>query len=464
MQNRESIQKDIMAGEAFPDSSSPPHGGELPHASLGLVPEWMESARALPPGKVYVANIGCVENALEASRLQAFFRENHWRMASGPKEADLVVVNTCGMSDAREQDSLHLIHRMCREAGDSAKVVVTGCLAAINPQSIADHCAGATMVSPREPVGLEHLIRAEVPKDQVAADRVSSRFLRPRLRNLNRVSAGMALLDRWRLPYPAYLRRVLCAFEQPDWHYVHISTGCIYRCAYCAIRLAKGRVSSRPKEQVIDQVRQGVQAGHRRVVLVGDDTSSYGLDTGSSLGELLCELVELPGDFTLYVRNIHPAGLLRQMDHLERAVASGKIGALTVPIQSGSDSLLRDMRRLHNLGDLLAALRKLSVLNPETLLLTHVLVGFPGETREDLRKTLRLIREFPFDGVAPDCYSARVGTEAASLPGQIGSSRKTLRYWRANASIIYRVYLNSLRWRRPAAHEARVSFLDHDGS
>lgn len=417
----------------------------------------------MPPGKVYVANIGCVENALEASKLQAFFQKNAWRLASTPRDADLVVVNTCGMSDAREQDSLALIHKMCREVGDSNKVVVTGCLAAINPQAIADGCSGTTMVSPKEPARLEQLIQAEVKKEQVAADRVSSRFLRPRLRNLNRVSESLTLLERLRLPYPAYLRRVLRAFEQPEWHYVHISTGCIYRCSYCAIRLAKGRVKSRPKEQVINQVLEGVRAGHRRVVLVGDDTSSYGLDMGSSLGELLCELVKLPGDFLLYVRNIHPAGLLRQMEHLEKAVASGKIGALTVPVQSGSDRLLQRMRRRHNLPDLLNALRRLSALSPSTLLLTHTLVGFPGETRADFHQTMRLIREFPFDGVAPDCYSARVGTEAAGLEGQISTYQKNLRYWRSIAAIIFQVYCNSLRWKRPAAHEAHVSFLDDRG-
>jgi tRNA A37 methylthiotransferase MiaB len=222
-----------------------------------------------------------------------------------------------------------------------------------------------------------------------------------------------------------------------------VATGCRNACTYCAIRFAKGAVVSEPREQVLEDVRRGIAAGNQRIVLVGDDTGSYGLDRGTDLGELLGDLTALPGEFGLHVRNLEPMGLLRVFDRLKAAVASGRIRAITVPIQSGSDRILGAMGRKYRREPIMEALAELRRLNPELLILTHVLVGFPGETREDFRDTLRMVGSFDFDGVAPDCYSPRKGTVAAALEGQLPLVVRKWRYLRAIWFIVWRVYVRA---------------------
>jgi threonylcarbamoyladenosine tRNA methylthiotransferase CDKAL1 len=406
--------------------------------------------------KVYITNVGCVENALAAASLTALFERNQWRPVKHAQDADLVLVNTCGMSDARELDSVKCINKLCGAIDDPTRVIVTGCLAEINPDAIFNQCRGTQVVSPKDQKSLEKIIDGFEVDGDVTADTLPAHFMRRRLRNLNMVGSCLDLCDRMRLPYPPYWKRIFNAFEKAEWHYVHISTGCIYRCSYCAIRFAKGRIRSRSPEQIVDQVRKGVLQGNRRIVLVGDDTGSYGQDLGSSLGELLCRLVDLPGDFGIHVRNLHPMGLLRQMEPIKRAVATGKIQALTVPIQTASDRLLRIMRRHHTVAGLMKALETLSGINPSLLLLTHILVGFPGESHSEFKSTLQLIKDFPFDGVAPDCFSPRKGTEAYAMPDQIPACVRSRRYHHSIASIIFHIYLNSLRWKRATAAETRV--------
>jgi tRNA A37 methylthiotransferase MiaB len=131
-------------------------------------------------------------------------------------------------------------------------------------------------------------------------------------------------------------------------------------------------------------------------------------------------------------------------------VATGKIRAVTVPLQSGSDRVLEAMGRGYRLRPALRALAELKRLDPQLLVLTHVMVGFPGETRGEFRSTLRLIGSFEFDGVAPDCYSPRPGTAAARMEGQVPLWARRWRYWSTVGYIVWRVYLRAslgLPWR-----------------
>jgi tRNA A37 methylthiotransferase MiaB len=143
--------------------------------------------------------------------------------------------------------------------------------------------------------------------------------------------------------------------------------------------------------------------------------------------------------------------MLRAFDRIKQAVATGKVRAITVPLQSGSDTILEAMGREYTLEAAMGALEELRRLAPEMLILTHVLTGFPGETERDFLATLRLLRRFEFDGVAPDCFSPRPNTPALRLPRQVPWLRRKLRYFATIGFIVWRVYLRaglSLRWRR----------------
>jgi tRNA A37 methylthiotransferase MiaB len=396
------------------------------------------------PKKVNITSLGCVENALTSSRFSRLFELNNWQLVDSAAEADLVLVNTCGVSNERAQDSVRAIEELRGSLQERAKLIVTGCLVAIDPESLEGAtAAGAQVVSPRNTAPIEELLGSSRKLQDVRTNEVPERFMRPRLRALNLVAMVVRVLGRLGVPYPSRLDRVLSAFEQQAWHYVHVATGCAHVCAYCAIRFAKGYIRSEPRQQIVDEVARGVANGQNRIVLVGDDTGSYGLDSDTDLAKLLGALVKIPGDFGIHVRNLEPMGFLRVLDGLERVVASGKIRAITVPLQSGSDRLLAAMGREYRLAPAMEALARLKRQHPELLILTHVMVGFPGETRGDFRATLRLIKSFEFDGVAPDCFSPRKGTAAARMEDQIPFAVRRWRYYRTIWLIVWRVYIRA---------------------
>jgi MiaB/RimO family radical SAM methylthiotransferase len=398
--------------------------------------------------RVKIVSLGCVENALTSARYQKLLALEDWRLVEAAGEADLVLVNTCGVSQERALDSLRTIEGLKRSLRSDAKLVITGCLVNIDPGTLDG--GGAEVVSPRDPSKLEAIVGATHKLEDVQANEVPTHFLRPRLRALNFVGQVVDALSRAGLPHPARVPRVLSAFEQPGWHYVQVSKGCVHACSYCAIRFAKGWIKSEARSTVVEQVARGIAAGHEYVVLVADDTGSYGLDKDTDIGELLLDLVALPGPFGIHVRNLEPMGMLRAFDRVKRAVATGKIRAITVPMQSGSDRVLDAMGREYTYESVMAALRELQRLAPEMLILTHVLVGFPGETQGDFAATLRMIRDFEFDGVAPDCFSPRRNTLALHLSGHVPWPLRRLRYFVMVGYIIWRVYLRaglSLRWR-----------------
>jgi tRNA A37 methylthiotransferase MiaB len=198
-------------------------------------------------------------------------------------------------------------------------------------------------------------------------------------------------------------------------------------------------------------VARGVAAGQEYVVLVADDTGSYGLDRGTDIGDLLLDLVALPGHFGLHVRNLEPMGMLKAFDKVKQAVATGKIRAITVPMQSAADRVLDAMGREYRYDEVMAALRELQRLAPEMLILSHVLVGFPGERHADFVATMRMVGGFDWDGIAPDCFSPRRNTLALHLSGHVPWTIRRLRYFAMVSYIVWRVYLRaglSLRWRR----------------
>jgi threonylcarbamoyladenosine tRNA methylthiotransferase CDKAL1 len=451
----------------------PPVAGEMAAPAPAAAPAARRALRVLPasqpatpageplaalgrlapgaPKAVKIVSLGCVENALTSARYQKLLALEEWRQVEAAEEADLVLVNTCGVSQERAQDSLHAIESLRRTLRKDARLVVTGCLVNIDPATLEGTVlAGAELASPRDPSQLEALVGATHRLEDVRATEVPTHFLRPRLRALNWVSRVVSALDRAGLPHPARVPRVLSAFEQPGWHFVQVSKGCVHACSYCAIRFAKGWIKSEDRRTIVDEVARGVAAGHRYVVLVADDTGSYGLDKDTDIGELLEELVALPGEFGIHVRNLEPMGMLRAIEGLKRAVASGKIRAITVPMQSGSDRVLEDMGRGYTREAVMEALGELRRLAPEMLIVTHVLVGFPGETHRDFKATLGMIRAFEFDGVAPDCFSTRRNTRAVHLSAHVPWMIRRLRYFAAIGYIVWRVYLRaglSLRWR-----------------
>ena len=310
---------------------------------------------------------------------EALARDGHALTAS-EDAADAHVLVTCTVIEATERK---MVRRIRALAAHDKPLVVAGCMAAAQRERVKALVPRAQLLPPRKWPGIVDLLGAGTACGDRAAETEAT-------------SVG--------------------------WHdaIVPIAQGCAGRCTYCITRVARGVVKSYGVEDLVAQVQRNVDRGAREIKLTGQDTAAYGRDSGTGLAELLRRLVGIPGDFRIRVGMADPLTVLPVLDDLVEAYASEKVFKfLHLPVQSGDDAVLEAMRRDYTVAqfeEIVAAFRRAC---PALTLSTDVIVGFPGETEEQFEATMDLVRRVRPDIVNVTRFSARPGTPAASLPGQI---------------------------------------------
>ncbi|OGS48290.1 MAG: hypothetical protein A3K68_03610 [Euryarchaeota archaeon RBG_16_68_13] len=330
--------------------------------------------------QVYVEAHGCTQNYGEARLMQESLAARGHSIVPSADAADAHVLVTCTVVDATER---RMVRRMRELAASGKPLVVAGCMAAAQRDRI----------------------RAAVPRAQLLPPRKWSQIV-------DLLGPGTVCGD----------RATEIEGRAPGWHdaIVPIAQGCAGRCTYCITRVARGRVASYPLPRLVEEVRRHVERGAREIKLTGQDTAAYGRDGGESLVDLLRAVDGIPGDFRVRVGMADPLTVLPITDGLIEAYASEKIFKfLHLPVQSGDDEILQAMRREYTVGefeDIVAAFRRAF---PDLCLSTDVIVGFPGETEDQFRSTMKLIRRVRPDIVNVTRFSPRAGTPAVSMPGRI---------------------------------------------
>ena len=396
--------------------------------------------------KVYIHSIGCVENTLEGNRIGEFFHQNDWEVTAQPGEADLLLVNTCGVIAGKERQSLAKIRDLQAVKQPDAKLIVCGCLPDIN-QAVLNNLATDGIITPSTIGEFNHIVDGEVSIEEVVSNQVVSEHMRLRLRGIHFARKVIEAFQRWGIPVPTHFKRVFYCFEEPDWHYIKICSGCLHDCSFCAIKFAKGRLVSKSLDNVMTEFREGLEQGQTSFVLAGDDTGAYGRDLETDLVELLGQMVTVEGDFDIYIRNLEPMWFIRMFDRLKPVFQSGKIAGITLPVQSGSTRILKAMKRAHSIEDFRCCVETLHREVPGLLIITHVMVGFPGETSYDFRQTVRLISDLKFDGVSPEQYYPRPRIASLKLAGAVPAWKRRLRLIIMFLHVGYTVYLNKFRWK-----------------
>lgn len=401
-----------------------------------------DSARPL---RVFVTANGCPENRLDAAQHRELLCAAGWEPVSTPAQADLVVFSACGLTTGCEADSLAILRVLKQSMPGTARLVVCGCLTKIDPTGLSREFDGPTL-PPDSPQSLAALLgerdaaiphpTAPLPTCRLAA-------------SLNGVSRAPLASTLRRITFDGLAERALKRIEHLRAHdspalsdcpagayFIKIGTGCQGECAYCAVRIARGTITSRPPADIMAQFRDGLARGYTDFVLLGTDQGSYGRDIGTDLAHLLRTMTAEPGEFTLRIRNLEPMGLIAMFDRLRPAFDSGHISLIATPVQTGSDRVLQLMKRHYSIADFAACIRTLNAAYPQIRLRTQVMVGFPQETEEDFRASARLLDELRFDYVEVYCYSPRPNTEAASMPGQVPEHVKAARYRRLLCKVL----------------------------
>ncbi len=331
-----------------------------------------------------LVTLGCKVNQYETQYVKEALELNGYREAADGERADLCVVNTCtvtGEGDAKSRTAVRRLHR----GNPNAPIVVMGCYATRDPDAVA------------------------------------------KLPGVARVIADKALLaDELREFGVTTLPTGITRFDDHQRAFVKVQDGCLLNCTYCIIPSVRPNVRSRVPDEIVREIAELVAGGYHEIVLTGVHLGHYGLDLSKGkpksewrrLWHLLERLEGVSGDFRIRLSSLEAA---EARDDLVRAMSQSRrvVPHLHLCLQSGSDRILRAMKRRYTSGGFLRRIERLQQALDAPAFTTDVIVGFPGETDADFEATCRVVREVGFAKVHIFPYSPRAGTPAALLPNTI---------------------------------------------
>ena len=357
--------------------------------------------------RVGVLRLGCARNDVDADELEARLIDDGISVATEGDDLDVLLVNTCGFVASAKKDSIDAI---LAATDTGARVVVTGCLAERYGRELAESLPEAAAVLSFDDYAdiadrVRRVAAGEVLESHVPSDR---RLMLP-LAPVDRAGSQSA-------PGHAGLRRAITGPVMS----VKLASGCDRRCTFCAIPSFRGSFVSRRPEQVMGEVVDLAEQGVREVVLVSENSTSYGKDLGDirMLEGLLPALARVPGILRLRVNYLQPAEMRPGLVEVI-AGTPGVAPYFDLSFQHASARVLRRMRRFGGTDDFLGLLAGIRARDPRAGVRTNVIVGFPGETEDDLDELAEFLEQARMDAVGVFGYSDEEGTEAASMDGHL---------------------------------------------
>lgn len=352
--------------------------------------------------KVAFHTLGCKVNYFESEGVWEKFSWAGYERVNFGDFADVYVINTCSVTNGGDRKSRQFIRRAIRKNPD-AVVCVMGCFAQTQPNAVV------------EIEGVDIVIGTSGRNQLVA---LVEKFLESR-QPIN--SVGDIAKER------VFESLTVAKFENRKRGVLKIQDGCNNFCTFCIIPWARGRIRSEKPEKVVEGARELVANGHVELVLTGIHTGAYGEDFKAyKFADLLAELVEVRGLKRLRISSIEATELT---DDVLAVLASSNVvtNHLHVPIQSGSNWVLKAMNRKYDLAKFEDNIKRIRTILPDVSITTDIIVGFPGETAEMFTESLETVKRIGFSELHVFPYSVRSGTKAAAMANQIPEIIKTMR-------------------------------------
>ena len=349
--------------------------------------------------KIGMISLGCVKNRVDSEQMLSQLTQAGMEITPEPKEADVLIVNTCGFIAPAKEESIDAIFEMAeyKKTGRCKVLCVTGCLAQRYREDLLKDIPEIDCLLGVGQYG--HL-------PQYLAEALGGARPADTTRTKGFLECGRVLTTP---PYSAYVKT---------------GDGCDNRCAYCAIPLIRGGYRSRPQADILQEMRQLAAQGVREHILIAQDTTRYGRDTGSSLAALLTQAADIPG--VAWLRSLYMDPDETDLRLLETMAAHENICKyLDLPLQHASQPLLQKMNRR---GDMAHVRRLLQTARDMGFCLrTTFIVGFPGETEADFEELMAFTDEIGFDRMGAFAFSPEEDTPAAVMPDQIPDEIKQSR-------------------------------------
>lgn len=345
--------------------------------------------------KVGICSLGCKVNIYESEVVTDLLKKGGYEIVPFEDKADIYIINTCSVTNESDKKSRKMINR-AKKNNSEAIIVVMGCYSQVSSDDIeADIILGN--------------------KDKSKIVEILNDFIRDR-------ESKKIIYD---LSSVEFEKMEISHFDNHTRAFVKIQDGCNAFCSYCIIPYTRGRVRSKNKEDVIEEVSRLVKDGYKEIVLTGIHTGRYGIDINSSLYELLCELVKIPNIYRIRLSSIEINEVTPEIIELYK---NNKIMArhLHVPLQSGSNKILKLMNRRYNKEEFMKMIDKLREIE-DISLTTDLIVGFPNETDDDFEETMDTLKKIHFTKIHTFPYSRRRGTVADKMDGHISGDIKKKR-------------------------------------
>ncbi|MCY1613470.1 tRNA (N(6)-L-threonylcarbamoyladenosine(37)-C(2))-methylthiotransferase MtaB [Staphylococcus pettenkoferi] len=349
--------------------------------------------------------LGCKVNHYETEAIWQLFKEADYDRVDFNTNADVFVINTCTVTNTGDKKSRQIIRRAIRQ-NPEAVVCVTGCYAQTSPAEIMDIPGVDVVVGTQDRTKLLDYI------EQYKKEREP----------INGVGNIMKNRTYEELEVPYFTDRIRASLK--------IQEGCNNFCTFCIIPWARGLMRSRDPKKVVEQASQLVDSGYKEIVLTGIHTGGYGQDLKNyNLAQLLRDLETVDGLERIRISSIEASQLTDEV--IDVIAHSNKVVRhLHIPLQSGSDSVLKRMRRKYSMAHFSERLTKLHEVLPGLAVTSDVIVGFPGETEEEFQQTYDFIVDHHFSELHVFPYSPRIGTPAARMDDQVDENVKNERVHR----------------------------------
>ena len=352
--------------------------------------------------KVGFVSLGCSKNLVDTEKTIGIFKANNFEIVNNPEEAEVIVINTCGFIESAKEEAINTILEMAEYKKKKCKYLIAmGCLVERYKEEL----------------------EKAIPEVDLWIKYSEYNSLWERIVNL---IEGYKNIDKYN-NFDAVEERVISTGN--NFAYLKIADGCSNRCTYCAIPYIRGPQISRKMEDIIKEANKLAKDGYKEIILIAQDTTKYGIDIYGKprLAELLQELCKIDGIHWIRFLYAYPETI---DDELIKVVKENEkiCKYFDIPIQHISDTVLKRMNRQSDGKSIRRLIQKLRKEIPEVVIRTTVMVGFPGETKEDFEELYDFLKEAKFDKLGCFSYSKEDGTPAARIKEQIHPMTKKSRY------------------------------------
>lgn len=362
-------------------------------------------------------SLGCSKNLIDTEIAIGQFKKHNFKIVNEEENADIIVINTCGFIEGAKEEAINTILEMARYKENKCKyLIVMGCLVQRYYEELIKALPEVDLFIKLEEYDkffekIEDLIKRGIVNKKVKKSTTKISQIPP-----------MPMFKQ-----EEFLQRTLTTGR--NYAYLKIGEGCSNKCTYCAIPYIRGPFVSRKKEDIIEEAKELAKKGIKELIIIAQDTTKYGIDLygESKLAKILEELSKIEEIKWIRFLYSYPEGIT---DELIEVVKNNKKIAkyFDIPIQHISNKVLKRMNRKTSKEQIISLIEKIKNKIPDVTLRTTVMVGFPGETKEDFEELYEFVKQTKFDKLGAFMYSKEDGTPAAKLPNQIHGNTKKARY------------------------------------